>query len=278
LSFDATKGEGSRLVVLYSWFKILWMTEPEEMLTGGNVADEVVRVGMTVRKPATKSTPAVHSFLKHLSLTGYTGCPQAFGVDDKGRQVLEFIPGEVVHKAGRNIQTDLYRVGRLIRAFHDAAASFRPVADASWDVLTRSNGQETICHNDLAPWNLIIGPERWVFIDWDNAAPGTRLWDLAWSAISFPPIVPGCNLSDAAQAVRALCKGYGLEPSDYGLLVTLMAQRARAASDLLIEGARMEEQPWARLFAESGDHYWGPVSDYIESSGTDLVGLLLQER
>ena len=253
------------------------MTEPEEILTGGNVADDVRRLGTTVRKPATKSTRAVHSFLKYLIHAGYTGCPQAFGVDDKGRQILEYIPGEVVHKAGRNIPTDFYRVGRLIRAFHDAAASFQPAVDASWDPLTRSDGEEIICHNDLAPWNLIMGTERWVFIDWDNAAPGTRLWDLAWSAISFPPIVPGCELSHAAIAVRALCKGYSLEPSNYGRLVALMARRARAASGLLIEGARMGKEPWARLFAESGDHYWGPVSDYIERSATDLVDLLLQE-
>jgi hypothetical protein len=256
---------------------MLAMTEPEEILTGGNVADEVVRVGTTVRKPATKSTPAVHGFLEHLRRVGYTGCPQTFGVDDKGRQILEFIPGDVVHKAGHNIQTDFQRIGRLIREFHDAAASFRPPVDASWDSLAPSDGEEIICHNDLAPWNLIVGSERWVFIDWDNAAPGTRLWDLAWSALSFPPIVPGCKLVDAAVAVRALCNGYRLEPSDYGLLVSLMSQRARAASDLLIEGARVGKQPWARLFAESGDHYWGPISDYIERSATAFVSLMLQE-
>jgi len=188
------------------------MTEPEEILTGGNVADEVVRLGTTVRKPATKATPAVHSFLKHLGHVGYTGCPQAFGVDDKGRQILEFISGEVVHHSGHNIPTDFYRVGRLIRELHDAAASFQPPVDASWDSLTPSDGEEIICHNDLAPWNLIMGTERWVFIDWDNAAPGTRLWDLAWSAISFPQSCRDVSWSMPLELFEPFARDIGSNP------------------------------------------------------------------
>ena len=90
------------------------MPEQEEKLTGGNTADSVVRLGMTVRKPVTKATPTVHGFLDHLRLAGFDGCPQAFGVDQGGRQVLGFIPGTVVHKAGRNMPVDLHRVGMLI--------------------------------------------------------------------------------------------------------------------------------------------------------------------
>gem|GEM_PF-4257382 len=39
----------------------------------------------------------------------------------------------------------------------------------------------------------------------------------------------------------------------------------------------MGKQPWVRLFAESGDHYWGSVSDYIERYATAFVSLMLQE-
>ncbi|MDX6540706.1 MAG: hypothetical protein QOI71_2316, partial [Gaiellales bacterium] len=37
--------------------------DAEEVLAGGNVAAVVVRVGATVRKPATPATPAVHALL-----------------------------------------------------------------------------------------------------------------------------------------------------------------------------------------------------------------------
>ncbi|MEV6285357.1 hypothetical protein [Kribbella sp. NPDC051770] len=41
------------------------MSEVEELLHGGNVADAVLRVGTTVRKPVTASTPAVEAVLDH---------------------------------------------------------------------------------------------------------------------------------------------------------------------------------------------------------------------
>lgn len=155
-------------------------------MAGGNRAELVVRLGMTVRKLVKVATPTVHAFLRYLRRSGYDGCPQPFGVDGQGRQVLEFIPGTKVHDSGRNAMIDLFHVGALIRAFHNVSASFQPPADAIWNPLMPSGGHEIICHNDLAPWNLIIGSERWAFIDWDNAAPGTRLWDLAWAASLFP--------------------------------------------------------------------------------------------
>lgn len=69
------------------------LSEQEEPLTGGNVADTVVRSGDTVRKPWTPSTPAVHAFLRHLADRGFTAAPRPLGRDDAGRQVLSYAPG-----------------------------------------------------------------------------------------------------------------------------------------------------------------------------------------
>ena len=49
------------------------MEPVEQVLTGGNVAGEVVRVGATVRKPATPATPAVEALLTHLAERGSQG-------------------------------------------------------------------------------------------------------------------------------------------------------------------------------------------------------------
>ena len=253
------------------------MSENEDKLIGGNVADFVIRVGETVRKPVTKATPSVQALLQHLEHTGFEGAPRAFGTDEHGRQILEFVHGAMWDRSKSPKPEDLYRAGLLMRRLHDSIASFELPEAAQWERLSIPDGAEIICHNDLAPWNLVCGTDRWVFIDWDNAAPGTRLWDIAWSAISFPPLVPGGDLTVAAEAVRALCEGYRVDRADYGLLVALMARRARAASKLLIEASHTGEQPWARLFAENGDNYWGPVADYIDDSATTLERLLLEE-
>jgi len=45
-----------------------------------------------------------------------------------------------------------------------------------------------ICHNDVAPYNLIVRDSRLVgVIDADMASPGSRLWDVAYLAHRLAP-------------------------------------------------------------------------------------------
>jgi Ser/Thr protein kinase RdoA (MazF antagonist) len=104
--------------------------DAEEVLTGGNVADRVVRIGTTVRKPALAQTAGVEAVLTHLADRGFEGAPRTLGRDEQGRHVLEYIPGTL---AATPFSVDeLRRLGRLIRRLHDAMESFRPPADAAW--------------------------------------------------------------------------------------------------------------------------------------------------
>ena len=248
--------------------------EQAEQLTGGNTADSVVRVGMTVRKPATSATPAVHSFMAHIRAAGFESSPEVLGMDEQGRQILEFIPGPTWTDSPTHKQTDFRRAGAIIRALHEASISFQEPKDAQWYFRYQRDEHDLICHNDLAPWNLVCGSDRWVFIDWDAAAPATRLWDLAWACISFPPFKPEADLSSAATAMQALLNGYGLEEAQLRHLIRLMVTRARAEHNFILEGARKNEQPWARLHSEGHHLYWGPVADLIEHNAQELQQLL----
>jgi Phosphotransferase enzyme family len=189
------------------------MTPEEELLTGGNVAGRVVRIGATVRKPAGPATPAVSALLGHLAAAGFDGSPRDLGLDPEGRQVLEFIPGPVAHDLPPLTIDGLHRVGRLIRRLHDTARSFRPPPGAQWDVAIPPDRRDLICHHDLAPWNLVCGPDRWVFIDWDGAGPGSRLWDLGYAVAGFVPLAPGGDPGADGPRMRALADGYGWTPS-----------------------------------------------------------------
>jgi hypothetical protein len=51
----------------------------EHVLHGGNVAESVVRVGATVRKPAGVATMAVEALLDHLAYVGFSGAPRSLG-------------------------------------------------------------------------------------------------------------------------------------------------------------------------------------------------------
>ena len=67
----------------------------EQPLLGGNLSAGVVRVGDTVRRPAGPHTPAVHALLGYLHATGFDGAPRPLGIDERGREVLTFLPGTV---------------------------------------------------------------------------------------------------------------------------------------------------------------------------------------
>jgi hypothetical protein len=247
----------------------------EEVLTGGNVAAVVVRVGATVRKPATAATPAVEALLTHLSAVGFSASPRTLGLDDQGRHVLEFVSGEVAMEMAPFTLAELDRVGRLIRGLHDATESFVPPADARWDVVIAPDRADLICHHDLAPWNLIRDGERWVFIDWDGAAPGSRLWDLGYAAHGFVPLSPDGDPDVDAPRLRALADGYGLDQQQRRVLPALIASHVQAMADLLRESSLTGVQPWSRLHAEGHGQYWQQAAEYVRAHLDRWTGALL---
>jgi Ser/Thr protein kinase RdoA (MazF antagonist) len=236
----------------------------EHVLTGGNASGIVVRVGDTVRKPATPATPAVEALLTHLETRGFAGAPRTLGRDERGRHILEYVPGQVAHFGPPLDPGDLRRLGGLIRSLHDATAAFAPPPGARWNVVIAPDREDLICHHDLAPWNLVRDGERWVFIDWDGAGPGSRLFDLAYSAQSFVPLAAGGDPAADGPRLRALADGYGLDPGQRAELPALIGAHTRGMFDLLARSARTGEQPWARLHAEGHGDYWGSAAGYVD--------------
>jgi Ser/Thr protein kinase RdoA (MazF antagonist) len=235
----------------------------EELLTGGNVAAAVVRSGDTVRKPWTAATPAVHAFLRHLRDRGVPGVPAVHGRDEQGRQVLAYVPGVPGDSAPPMTVGELRRLGALVRTLHDASVDFVPPAGARWEVAIAPDGAELVCHQDLAPWNLIRDGDVWTFIDWDASAPGTRLWDLAYVAQTFAPLVAGGDPGVDAVRLRAVVDGYGLDAAGRAALPEKLVARTRAMYDLLADGGRTGAMPWSRLWAEGHGVHWGGAADYV---------------
>ncbi len=256
------------------------MSNHLEPLVGGNVSRGVVRVGDTVRRPAGPWTPAVHALLTHLHETGFTGAPLPLGVDDQGREVLRFIPGTVPWPNRFDLleaDDQLARVGKMIREFHDAVASFIPPAHATWQVLIPSEGDEIIAHHDLAPWNLVVADGEWAFIDWDSAAPGSRLWDLAYALHGFVPLSADSSWQrlDIPGRLRTLVDAYGLEERQRRELVPMLGRRARSMYDFLADAASSRAEPWTRLWREGHGQVWRSDSEFIEQRTTRWERALL---
>jgi Ser/Thr protein kinase RdoA (MazF antagonist) len=247
----------------------------EQVLTGGNVADSVVRVGATVRKPATPATPAVEALLRHLHAAGFAGAPRTLGRDERGRHVLEYIPGQLADTMPPLDLAGLRRVGQLIRDLHDTAADFVAPHGAQWDVVIPPDRRDLVCHHDLAPWNLVIDADRWVFIDWDGAGPGSRLWDLAYAAACFVPMEPDGDPGVDGPRLRALGDGYGACERQRLELPALIGRHMRGMFELLRRSSLSGDQPWARLYAEGHGDYWGPAADYADRHVGEWVRALL---
>lgn len=113
-----------------------WIDEADQAeipLAGGDVTEGLVRVGNTVRRPVGPHSPLVHALLAHLEAVGFAGAPRFLGIDGSGREVLSYIDGEVAGRprpAWIADEARLASVGRLVRAYDDAAASFTPAPDA----------------------------------------------------------------------------------------------------------------------------------------------------
>jgi hypothetical protein len=192
----------------------------EEVLHGGTAnRGQVVRVGDTVRRPRRSTSPATHALLRHLADVGFDGAPRYLGVDDRGREVLSFLPGTpIVAPYPDWALTDeaLVGVAHLLRAYHRAVSTFDPTPHR-WPPSPPAPFVEgLVSHNDLNLDNVVFRDGRAVgLIDFDLASPGSRLWDVACAARLWAPLRPDSAIDDGRRGrtlarLRLFVDGYGL--------------------------------------------------------------------
>ena len=190
----------------------------EVVLSGGNMTP-VVRVGDTVRRAAGPWTPTIHALLRHVRAAGFDAVPEPLGIDEQGREILSFVPGRVATYPLDDFvlaERTTVAVARMLRAYHDASASFTAPPGAAWQWPAHAPA-EVICHNDFCPYNLTFaGEELTGVIDWDLASPGPRVWDMGYTAYRFVPLTdpenPDAPYPGAAEQERRLgvfCDAYG---------------------------------------------------------------------
>jgi hypothetical protein len=203
-------------------------SEPEIPLLGGDVTEGVVRVGATVRRPMGRNAVFIHALLRHLDQFGFEGAPRYLGVDSAGREVLTFIEGEVAgrpHPAWIADENQLASVGRLLRRYDDAAASFVAPEGVELDLPADPPGlpaapayeNELIGHLDITPENVVFRDQAaYALIDFDLVRPATRADELYnamlwWAPLNEPDDVdPGLRGLDAPRRCRILADAYGM--------------------------------------------------------------------
>jgi len=177
----------------------------EEVLLHGGMTNAglVSRVGDTVRRPRRTTTQATAALLHHLERVGFEGAPRYLGIDEKGREVLSYIPGEAaIFPHQRWVRSDeaLVSVAELLRDYHRAVASFDPAGYQWPDPVPVPFRGDLVSHNDPNLDNVIFDSGRAVaLIDFDLAGPGSPAWDLACAARLWAPLRDG---SDSPEGVR----------------------------------------------------------------------------
>ena len=211
--------------------------EPEIPLPGGNVGG-AVRVGDTVRRPTGPWTPAVHELLDYLADAGLPRIPRVLGVDDRDREILTFLPGQVLD-IGRETLSDAQVRSAMewLRSFHAAVAGF-PRDSRRWRFVERALAPgEIVCHHDSAMYNMAFdGDDLAGVFDWDVAGPGIPLDDVAIFAWNTAVLFPDAPTDEVAHVLRTIADGYGgIDP--HALLdhvitrMTDAANRIAAAQD-----------------------------------------------
>ena len=262
--------------------------EREELLIGGNIS-AVSKVGGTVRRGTGPWTPAVHALLRHLERVGFDGAPRVLGMDEWGREILSFIPGEVPYRASPGVVTEevLAEVGRLLRSYHEAVRGFELPAGISWHYSELPGARTLVCHNDVSPRNTVFRGGRPVaFLDWDLASPAPPAWDLAQAAWQFVPLCgdAGCARNGWSSPphrtgrLRVLCDGYGLSYNDRTGFSRLVARRMEATASgiefLAAQGAPAHE----RLVREGVPTHVRDDRTWVERNAGGLDAALLGGR
>ena len=182
----------------------------ESVLAGGFV-NQVVRVGQTVRRLPTARSGFVRQLLTLFEEHGWSGAPRFLGTDDQGREIFEYVEGRaalsIEERALARTDESLVRVAQLVREFHDLTYGSPLAGD-----------QEVVCHNDLSPKNTVYRSWRrpLALIDWDLAAPGARVHDVAHLCWQYLALGPGVtDVPEAARRTRLICDAYGrVEPAE----------------------------------------------------------------
>jgi hypothetical protein len=247
-----------------------WVDEPGQVeipLIGGDVTEGVVRVGDTVRRPVGPHSPLVHALLLHLESVGFEGAPRFLGIDASGREVLSFVAGEV---AGRPRppwiadESRLASVGRLVRAYDDAASSFTPppgvlpaenVPEMTEIPPSPGYPPELIGHVDITPENVVFREgAAYALIDFDLAKPATRADEMfnamLWWAPLFDPrdVDPLMRHVDAVRRARILADAYDLSETDRERVVQVAVLRTRRSWHLMKRRAEVDGGGWKRMW------------------------------
>lgn len=260
--------------------------QSEELLAGGNVS-RVYRSGDTVRRELKPDSPRIHRVLKHLESKGFSNAPKFLGIDEKGREILSFIEGEAGNYPLKEFMWSndvLIEIAKMLRQYHDAVSDF-PISGEWMPIDNTPDSHEVVCHNDFAIYNIIFRQEKSAgIIDFDLAAPGPRLWDIAYALYTCVPLSrhyhneageaihynPSLDASRTRKRVKLFLDSYGMEnmEEDYLEMVLL---RLEGLCQYMKRKAGEGDPAFQKMIDEGHYEHYQKDIDFIRHRGKEWI-------
>ncbi|WP_433890841.1 phosphotransferase [Streptomyces sp. CA-111067] len=282
--------------------------ETDEVLDGGLAnAGAVVRRGDVVRRPAPRNAAGLHAWLRAARRSGFDGLPEPLRLTGDGREELTFVAGDVALPPFPRwaMTADALRsVGELLARLHAVSDTVPVDGSAPWsremadpEVGTAPNGGTgpevgtaqgsgiVLCHNDVCPENVVFRAGRAAaLIDFDLAAPGRPLWDLAMTARYWVPMLDPRSAAfsypdpvDAPARLRLLSDGYGLAREARAELPTVIEQATAVCREFVERRVADADPPFLRTFTERGGwSRWDRLQTWLTDHRETFVNALTQ--
>ena len=236
----------------------------EENLVGGvaNVG-EVVRRGEFVLRPTNPYSLTIHGFLKALRRTGFQGASLPVDIGKDCRERLIYIEGDVPvppFPTWAQSDTALASVTRLISSFHKASSKVG-IPVGSWsEEMADPEGGPIICHNDVCLENVVFRDGEAIgLLDFDFAAPGRPIYDLAALALMCVPIDDDLSAERRGWAaalrptrLRLVADIYGLNDSGRVQVLDHLDQLMQRGGGFVQRRVEAGDPNFIRIFHEIG--------------------------
>ncbi|MGH4033591.1 phosphotransferase enzyme family protein [Actinomycetota bacterium Odt1-20B] len=246
-------------------------------LVGGMVnVGAVFRHGALVERPAPRTARALHAHLLALEEHGFDAAPRPIRLTADGREQLTFIPGDVALPPFPHwvmTETALRSVGSLLRRLHDASAAIAVDARVDWPrSMADPAGGTMLCHNDVCPENVVFRDGRAAaLIDFDLAAPGRAVWDVAMTARYWVPMLDPTSAAalhpgglDAPTRLRILADGYRLSPQERAELPGVIEQATASCRAFVADRVADGDPVYTRaLSGQGGWQRWDRIQEWL---------------
>jgi hypothetical protein len=264
-------------------------TAEGEALAGGMAnAGAVFRHGAVVERPAPRTAHALHAHLLALAERGFDAAPRPVRLTGDGREQLTFIPGDVAlppFPRWVTTETALRSVGNLLRRLHDAAAHIAVDDRVEWPrSMTDPAGGTMLCHNDVCPENVVFRDGRAsALIDFDLAAPGRAVWDVAMTARYWIPMLDPASAAahypaglDAPTRLRILADSYGLSPQERAELPGVIEQATATCRAFVADRVADGDPVFTKALSERGGwQRWDRMQEWLVTHRDAFTAALL---